>query len=139
VNWLDKYDKDLTSLEKVWEGAFSRDLSTPAGFEAFSQDLHAILAPLKGKKIDSEAINLIASGWWNLSKARQMASLRKEIKIQLRPYRSRDDLSPKLFPDSFIFPVGHVCHKRHGCVFIDHVLNSVNWVNITRGWVLNSW
>jgi hypothetical protein len=46
--------------------------------------LDAILAPLKGKKIDSEAINLIASGWWNLSKARQMASLRKEIKIQLR-------------------------------------------------------
>jgi hypothetical protein len=83
VNWLDKYGKDLTSLEKVRE-AFSRDLSTPAGFEAFSQDLDAILAPLKGKKIDSEAINLIASGWWNLSKARQMASLRKEIKIQLR-------------------------------------------------------
>ena len=84
MNWLDKYDKDLTSLEKVREEAFRGDLSTSEGFEAFSKDFDVILSPLKGKKIDSEAINLIASRWWNLSRARQMASLRKEIKIQLR-------------------------------------------------------
>jgi hypothetical protein len=84
MKWLEKYDQDLASLEKVRAKAFPVDLSKPADLEAFSKDFEAILATLKGKKIDSAAIEVIATLWWNRSKATQVASLKKEIKIQLR-------------------------------------------------------
>ena len=115
MNWLDKYDKDLTSLEKVREEALRGDLSTPEGFEAVSKDFDAILSPLKGMKIDSVAINLIASRWWNLSKARQMASLRKEIKIQLRlmPLYKKLNTSSRAELSAYgLLRYGAVCNLR---------------------------
>lgn len=84
MNWLIRYKKDLDTLERVRGEAIPVDLSKPAEVEGFSKQLEAILAPLKGKKIDSKALDLITSRWWIEWKGAHTTSLKREIRIQLR-------------------------------------------------------
>ena len=84
MSWLDRYKKDLGALERVREQAVPVDPSKPAEVAAFAKQLEMLLAPLKGKKIDSKMLDLVAERLWNEWKDTLTTSLKKEIRIQLR-------------------------------------------------------
>ena len=84
MSQLDKYRKDLASLERVRERGLPVDPFKPEEVEAFVKQLEMLFALLKGKKIDSKALDKIAERWWKEYGDAQIASLRKEIQIQLR-------------------------------------------------------
>jgi hypothetical protein len=81
---LDKYRKDLASLERVRERGLPVDPFNPEEADAFVKQLETLFAPLKDKKIDSKALDKIAERWWKEYGDAQIASLKKEIQIQLR-------------------------------------------------------
>jgi hypothetical protein len=84
MNWLAKYKRDLASLESARVNMIPIDLSKPDELDNISRHLSDIVAPFKGKKLNSQALDQIAKRWWEQWKAEEIASLRKEIKLHLR-------------------------------------------------------